>query len=239
MYCSWKSYQVNFTECFPHWQDCTFLFHPSILQQSLRVDIFSKSGECAHWTSMWHFYWYRNATFRILHSYCATPISSSILSTSQLCNSVHKVLSREFGKKEKEPCHCETQATWTPQPELFILSWKYTWLLFSLAALRLLPLRPGNLAQGGDRSLWGAQVLTRDSVLDISSAVQCARITSHCRTGCRALMCFVLLWNSTPAPSYTYAAFAAVTDTICIWLFKYSLLTAPSYGFISVFPSSR
>lgn len=96
-----------------------------------------KSGECAHWTSMWHFYWYRNATFRILHSYCATPIGSSILSMSQLCNSVHKVLSKEFGKKEKKPCHCETQATWTPQPELFILSWKYTWLLFSLAALRL------------------------------------------------------------------------------------------------------
>lgn len=206
MYSSWKSCQVNFTECDLHWQDCTvpsYAIHQFCSKVSEWI-FFFKSGECAHWTSMWHFYWYRNATVQILHSYCATPIDSFILSMSQLCNSVHKVVSKEFGKKKKKMkkwCHCEIQATWNPH--LFILSWKYTWLLFHWLH---------SVSFHSDQVIWlkeetgrskGGQVLTRDSVLDISSAVQCTHTASHCQTGRHALMCFVLFWNSIPAPSCT------------------------------------
>lgn len=61
-------------------------------------------------------------------------------------------------KKKRERRHCEIPPSSARQHEAFIVSWKYTWLLFLLTALRLLPLWPGNLAcRGGGTYLWGGR----------------------------------------------------------------------------------
>lgn len=102
--------------------------------------------------------------FSISHSCRVTPIGSSVLPMSQSCNSVHKVLSKEFVVVSvRDPADCDS-AAWALHPLLKThLTCVFARCSVSFHSDQVIWLKEKTAPS------WGRQVLTRDCGLDIPS----------------------------------------------------------------------